>query len=143
MPNLNREICPHCGQTINSYRITLNKSMVRVAYKLYVYLKSKNQQLFTRKEITECCQEVGTAYTMFGSWVYFGGLFYKEEKGHWGINFQRCDDFFHNRLSINSVLTKKVKREYQLSDPVLCSEVKGVKAFLNDKNEWVSNYTNL
>lgn len=142
MQDLQVRRCDHCGHIISEREIALYRGLVRALWKVFVFCKDKNIHEFTRKDIKHLfSNENDTA--RFGDWVMFGGLVYKNKKASYGLNLERCHDFFRGEYSIpirvwkNPVTKVITKGEYKT-----IHEIPKLKDMLNSDMEYVARYRN-
>lgn len=135
------EICQHCGQNIKRPReIGLYMGLVSALWKVYRWCEDKNVHEFSRKDIKHLFRnENDTA--RFGDWVWFGGLVYKHGKGKYGLNLERCNEFFIGNLAIPTLIIKnpisgQITKERYKS----IHEVPSIMEYLNSEMEWVSRF---
>src|SRR3990167_6152427 len=102
---INKEVCPCCGQSINKRQIGLFKGMAEALWNVYCWCVERNRHEFERKEIKHLFRNENIT-ARFGDWVFFGGLVYKNGKGFYGLNMERCKEFFQGRLAIPTIVTK-------------------------------------
>lgn len=130
----NYKICPHCGQRIKGARqIALYSGLIFTLKRVYQWCKETKRHEFTRKDIKGFIKnENDTA--RFGDLVMFGGLVYKSSKGHYGLNMERCADFFLDKYKVPTIIWKEgavIKKENYKK----LSEIPALLSLLdNDKN---------
>ncbi len=136
------ERCPHCGQVISKRKITLLKDMVEALKDIYKWCAINNTHEFTRKDIKHLLK-TDNQIARFGDWVYFGGIIYKKEKGIWGINMQRANDFLKGKIVIHTVAIKNpLNGEVELSEYKKIWQVKGLETFLDEQGIFIPEYVN-
>lgn len=142
MPSINREICPHCGQTINYREIGLYSGMVKALLAVYVWCIQNQKHEFTRKDIRTILEKRGeNIVARWGDWILFGGgMVYKPKgKGTWGLNLKRVSDFAQGKLEIPLRLKKK-GIEIEVLETGSIYDVKGLKDLLDKNNEFLIKY---
>lgn len=98
--NNGMEPCPHCGQNIAEREIAIYRGLVLALWRVYNFVKERGEGYrFKRKEVKHLFNsESNTA--RFGDWIYFGGLVFKDEKAAYGLNLERCQQFFMGSYKI-------------------------------------------
>lgn len=100
-----------------------------------------------RKEIAKFLKtETEVANFAYLKWA--GGLLYdpiKPKNGEYGINFERCEKFFRNDLSIPSQLIVYPQkpgeaRRIEVIEHSLFKDMKGIGEWLNANGEFVVEY---
>jgi hypothetical protein len=87
--------------------IVLYTGLVRVLRAVYKHVKNRGGGYrFNRKEIKHLIVGNENDTARFGDWAMFGGLVFKEGKGQYGINVERCEDFFSGRERIPTKIIK-------------------------------------
>jgi len=123
--------------------IALYRGLISALARVYRYVINRglDSYYFTRKEIKELLKnENDTA--RFGDLVWFGGLVFKTKKAHYGMNMERCRDFFRGEHEIptrvwkNPVTDELVKAE----DYRLIGQIPGILEKLDEEGFYVSNY---
>jgi hypothetical protein len=138
---IEKKRCPHCGQIISLREIALYRGLVLALWRVYQYILQCNRGWsFTRKEIKHLfASENDTA--RFGDWVLFGGLVFKEKKAHYGINLNRCRDFFEGNLSIPiRVIKNPVSNMITPLDYKTINNIPSIMTFLNEDGYYVPRY---
>lgn len=131
--------CPHCGHRIDKRQIVLFSSLVKALWHIYKVCKERGIHEFKMSQIRHLLGK--NEYARFGDWVMFGGLVYKVEKAHYGLNMKRCAGFFSCKDKIPTVIWKDgltgelTKENYKdvMSIPKL-------KDFLDADDMYVANY---
>lgn len=135
-------VCPTCGVGHNKSerQIGLYRGMAVALWSVFRWCKAKGVYEFDRKSIKHLfSSENETA--RFGDWVMFGGLVYKRGKGKYGLNMERCEEFFKDQYKIPTIIWKNPangelrKEEYQ--------SVKGIPSllkYLNEQQEYIAYY---
>ena|SRR3990167_6369758 len=140
MTTLNKQTCSCCGQSINKRQIGLFQGMVVSLWGVYCWCIDHNKHEFQRKEIKHLFKDENVS-ARFGDWVFFGGLVYKEGKGHYGLNMERCAEFFKNRLPIATMVTKDPRTgEIEKYDPRTIRQIPSLVEFLDSDNRFIVLY---
>jgi hypothetical protein len=146
---INREICSHCGQTINRREIVLTKIMVNALYRIFQYCKvnkevEKNVAWFTREEIRPYLLKMGseTIVATFGDWKFLsGGMVLKQGRGNWGLDMVKADAFFRGKWNVPLRVAKKGKSNIvEELERGSVWEVKGVEEFLTPEGQMTIFY---
>ena len=95
--------CPTCGHAIDKREIALFSGLVEALWRVLKWCEEKQRHEFSRKEIEHLIPG-GSEKARFGDLVLFGGLVYKNKKARYGLNMERCDEFFSGRMSIPTVI---------------------------------------
>lgn len=137
---INREICPHCGQTINRREITPTKIMVKALIEILTYCKTNKKTKFTREEIRPYILHMGseTITATFGNWIYFGaGMIFKEGKGNWGLNIERVEKFLKGDWIIPLKVAKKGKsNDIEVLESGTVWKIKGVQELMTPEGQF-------
>ena len=140
MATINKEACPTCGQSVNIREIGLYKGMVDALLEVFKWCEIKGRHEFDRKEIKHLLKNDGQI-ARFGDWVMFGGLVYKHGKGHYGLNMERCRDFFANNYEIPSKIFKNpLTQELTPADYKTIKNIPKLKDFLDENYDFISKY---
>lgn len=132
--------CPTCGQSVNIREIALYAGMVRALAAVYKWCQEKNRHEFQRKDIKHLLTDDGQI-ARFGDWVFFGGLVYKQGKGHYGLNIERCREYFSNKLAIPTVVYKDpINDSLTFDKKRTIKETPQLKEFLNSNFEFIAQY---
>lgn len=134
------ERCPVCGQVVSSREIALYRGLIIALWRVYCFVKEKGKYTFTRKEVKHLFKnENDTA--RFGDLVFFGGLLWKSGKAHYGLNMDRCRDFFANELAIPTRIWKNPKtNEITKEDYKTLNQIPTILEKLNEEGFYVANY---
>lgn len=131
--------CPTCGHIIDKREIALYGGLVQSLWKVYRWCVEKERHEFEMKDIRDFLGQIN--YTRFGDWVMFGGLVYKTGKAHYGLNMERCDEFFKNKLAIPSRIWKDpMTKELTKVDYKFAKEIPGLTKFLNEDGMYRARY---
>ena len=135
-----KEKCHHCGSIISEREIGLYRGLIKTLWRVFDWSESKNIHEFKRKDIKHLFNnENDTA--RFGDLVYFGGLVYKNGKGHYGLNMKRCDDFFSNKYKIPTAVWKNpITKETRCENYVLLREMPSILEYLDEDGAYISRY---
>lgn len=142
MVTINKKSCPTCGQSTNDRQISLFAGMVDALFRVWKWCREKNRHEFTRKEIKHLFEDENQT-ARFGDWVLFGGLVYKpgNQKGHFGLNMERCNAFFAGKLEIPTELQKNgITGELTITKKGTLGRVKKLRAFLNENLDYIVKY---
>jgi hypothetical protein len=141
MKTINKQVCPHCGQSVNKRKINLDKTLVRALVKIYQWCQETGRHEFERHEIKHLFK-TETETATFGNWVHFGGIFYKTGgRGHWGINLPRAAEFLTGKSSITlAVWHDPITNTNEVAETGTIHRVKGIAAFISPAGEFVVEY---
>lgn len=140
MPTLNKETCPHCGQSINEREISLFKGMVDALFVVYTWCIQKGVNEFDRKDVKHLFKNENVS-ARFGDWVYFGGLVYKHGKGEYGLNLDRCEQFFLGKIAIPSRITKHpITGEIKKIEVKTVKQIPSLLSLLDDYKQFIARY---
>jgi len=133
--------CQYCGHIIDKREIALFDGMVYALWRVFEWCSQKEIHEFCRKDI-EHCLIGGNEKARFGDWVMFGGLVYKRAKGHYGLNMERCDNFFSNKLKIPSRIWKDpITGGLDMVDYKTMREIPGLVEFLDNDGSYKARYS--
>lgn len=145
MPNIKKQCCPTCGQSVNEREIHLFTGMVTCLYKVVRWCEANGVHEFKKKDIKHLLTDVVSAN--FAYWRWFGGLVYNPDgiQGHYGLNMQRCRDFLGGKLQIPTVLYKNplVTDDEKAIRPGgygYIHEIPILSTFLNEEGEYIARY---
>jgi len=100
--------CFSCGKRTGERKIAFFADMARALHKVWKWCQEKNVYEFNRKDIKHLFTNENQS-ARFGDWILFGGLVYRPAgtgKGEYGLNVQRVEDFFANKLQIPTMIVK-------------------------------------
>ena len=128
-------LCPTCHHIIDKREIALFKELMTTLARVFKWSQEKEKHEFTRKEI-ENLLITGNEKARFGDLVFWdGGLVYRpkgKKHGFYGLNIERCDQFFSNKMAIASRATKDpMTKEIKFHDPKFAREFPGLIKFLD------------
>lgn len=131
-----------CGNKhiISERQIPLLAEMVNSMVLVYQWAKQKGVTEFRRRDIKHLFNtETQTAH--FGDLVYFGGIMYKEKRGFWGINFERCEAFMRGEKEVPVEVWKNPSTgEIRHGEYVTIRKVPNVVKYLDENEEYVALY---
>ena len=115
--------------------------MVMALEEITKWAKEKNRHEFKRSEIAHLLKGE-TQVATFGNWVHFGGIFYKRgERGYWGINRERAEQFLGGNLKITTcVLHDPLANTYEATEEGYITEVKGISAYCDTMGNFIVEY---
>lgn len=143
MSTINKQSCPTCGQSVNKRQISLFKGMVEALFGVYKWCKENNRHEFKKKDIEHLLSK--SVQANFAYWRWFGGLAYNPDniQGHYGLNMERCEDFFTGKLSIPTVLLKNPLEEddkIEKFEYKYISEIPHLSSFLDENKNFIAQY---
>jgi hypothetical protein len=140
MTTLHKQTCPTCGQSVNERQIALFKEMVDTLKEVYTWCREHGRHEFSRKDVKHLFRGESVS-ARFGDWVFFGGLVYKEKKGSYGLNMERCYEFFTNRLSIPTLVLKNpLTDEVEKKEWRTITGIPALSNFLDQNQEFIAKY---
>lgn len=137
-----KKCCETCGQTISWRKISLYRGLLNTLWRVYKWAEKNNHE-FTRKEIKHLFQDENDT-ARFGDLIMFGGLVYRpegKERGYYGLNMNRCDDFFAKKYQIPLDIWKDpVTGNLQKENYVTIDEIPSLMHYLNDQEQYIVEY---
>jgi len=135
--------CPHCGRVIDKREIAMFSGLVEALWEIVKWChagKSDWQRHeFSMAEVRHMLGQ--NEYARFGDWVLFGGLVYKTKKAHYGLNMDRCDEFFDGKRSIPGRIWKdQGTGELELIDYKFVGGFPGLIEFLDGDMQYQAKY---
>jgi hypothetical protein len=132
--------CTKCGHITDKREIALYKGLFEALGMVYEWCKKNNTHAFKMRDIRGLIGH--NEYARFGDWVFFGGLVYKDEKAHYGLNMDRCEDFlFGSKIIPIAGWKDPITGEFTASRWGNRNEVPGLNKFLDEKQMYRSKYT--
>lgn len=135
--------CQLCGRAISERQIAIYKGMVYALWRIFLWAKQNGVYEFTRKDIKPLLKSGKTENNTarWGDWPLFGGLVYKSKKAHYGLNMERCEEFFSGRLAIpTSIWKNPVTGELRKERLKTIHELPSIMALLNEEGEYQHLY---
>lgn len=141
MKVINKEVCPHCGQTINERQIVLFTGMVQALWKVLRWCESHQQTRFSRKEIKGLFENENQV-ARFGDWILFSDILKRDgSKGHYQINIGKAKDFFTNRLTIPTILWKDpITGNLRSEEWKAIRDIPNLTEFLDQNYDYITRY---
>lgn len=137
--NTPKNRCQTCGHIIDDREICLYSGLVKALWEIFKLCKTKNRHEFKMKEIRHLLGR--NEYARFGDWVLFGGLVYKLEKASYGLNMERCNEFFANRLKIPTTQWKNgITGELTIKEYGYARDIRGLIQLLDSEKMYIANY---
>ena len=131
--------CPTCGHVIDKRKISLFFGMLTALRDVEKWCKEKGRHEFKMREVKHLFTPV--QYATFGNWVYFGGIIYKGGVGKYGLNMERCDLFFKNKLVIPMwVMKDPVTKQIEKGDYGLARDIPNLTKFLDSEGLFEPEY---
>ena len=132
--------CGFCGQVVANREIALFKGMARTLNLVWQWCLEKQVHEFKRKDIKQFLL-TDNIIARFGDWALFGGLVYKQGKGNYGLNMERCRDFFQGRLSIPTRVWKDpITGQLEKVDHKFVYDILELKGLLDENGKYKANY---
>jgi hypothetical protein len=133
--------CPTCGRITSNREISLYRGIISALARVYQYVIKRNDgYCFTRKEVKHLFHnENDTA--RFGDLVMFGGLVFKKSKAHYGLNMERCINFFSGEYSIpTKIIKNSMTNELTFLDYKKIHEIPKLTELLDEYGFYKANY---
>lgn len=135
-----KKCCPTCGQNISEREIGLYAGMANALWRVFKWCEEKGVHTFERKDIKHLLLNENDS-ARFGDWVMFGGLVYKEGKGHYGLNMERCTQFFDNEYEIPTRIFKNpITGELRKEERRTVKQIPSILSMLNEDKEYIVRY---
>jgi hypothetical protein len=146
MPSHNKQTCPTCGQSVNKREIHLFSGLVGALFSVYQWCGEEQKHEFTKKEIKHLIKD-DVVSGVFAYLRWFGGLVYNPDgiRGHYGLNMERCQEFFAGRLSIPTMLLKDPlekdeEKAIEKLDYRKIDQIPNLSEFLDENKEYIAKY---
>lgn len=139
--SIGKQVCPTCGQSVNKRLIPFHRGMVTALWRAYQWCEQNNTNEFTKKQVKHLFDDVMSS--TFAYWRWFGGLVYNPSgvKGHYGLNMQRCEEYFAGKLEIPTVVfVDALTREITTSHMATINGVPTLKRFMDENDNYVARY---
>lgn len=107
MKTINREVCPHCGQTINERKVQLSSTLVDALWRVYMYSVRENKKRFLREEIKHLFTGNETVTANFAYWKWFSSKGITGKKGEYILDWDVLDRFFSGKATVPSEIWVK------------------------------------
>ncbi len=131
--------CLACGHIISKRQIGLYHGLIETLWTVFKWCEQRGAHEFQTKQVKHLFDLNSSA--RFGDLVYFGGLVYKTKKAHYGLNMQRCNDFFRGQYKIPEYVVKNpVTGQIEQGPDITINEVKNLREFLNKQGEFQARY---
>lgn len=131
--------CESCGSIVSEREISLYRGLVDSLWKVFKWCKENNIHEFETKKVRHLLGQIN--YARFGDWVMFGGLVYKKEKAHYGLNMERCEEFFKNRYAIPMRVWKNpVTGEIRPEEKHFSRDIPSLVKLLDVDGYYIANY---
>lgn len=131
--------CPTCGQITEEREINMYRGLVISLWNVFKWCEGRGMHEFKMSDIRHLLGQVN--YARFGDWVIFGGLVYKTEKAHYGLNMERCNEFFSGKRTIPARIWKNpITGELKPEDYRTIKDIPHLAQFLDDDRQFVARY---
>ena len=141
MSSVNKKVCPTCGQSVNERQIPFYRGMVEALKSVFEWCEIGGRHEFAKKEIKPLIGDVESS--VFAYWRWFGGMVYNPDgiKGHYGLNMDRCRQFFSGKLEIpTEIWTNPLTHELRYENYQTIDNIPMLKNFLDEKQNFISQY---
>lgn len=131
-----------CGHThtVSERQIPLTMEMVQAMVRVAKWAEERGIYEFKRKEFKHLMRSE-TETATFGNLVYFGGIFYKNGRGNWGINIPRYHDFIAGRTTVPLEVWKNpITGAITHGEEVHIKDVPHITKFLDEEQEYITLY---
>lgn len=135
-----KERCQTCGHIVSERQIALFRGLVGALWRVWRWAEGRGIHEFSRQDIKHLFRNENET-ARFGDLVLFGGLVYKHSKGHYGLNRERCHDFFSGRLPIPTLLWKNpITGDIRPEQYRYVKDIPTIMELLTKDLEYVANY---
>ena|ERR1700686_3058107 len=139
MTKIQKQRCGLCGHIISKRQISLYSGMIKTLYQVFKWCEQKGIHEFKTAQVKHLFDLNSSA--RFGDLVYFGGIVYKTKKAHYGLNMQRCDQFFRGQYNIPEYVVKNpITGTVEQGPDITIGQVPHLSKFLNEDNEFQARY---
>jgi len=135
-----RECCATCGRSIARYARQIDRQHIQSLWQVYKWCIEKDRHEFKLSEVKHLFGQQG--YTKFAYLIHGGGLIYRKEQADYGINMERCQEFFANKYPIPTKIWKSPLKDIEPILDQYCTlhEIPDIKQFLDDKGLYTVEY---
>ena len=135
-----KQFCPTCGHNISQREIALYRGLITTLWRVYKWAIKNNIHEFSRKDIKHLFKNENDT-GRFGDLKMFGGLVYGGGKAHYGLNMERCEQFFQNEYSIpTSIWKNPVTKELKKENYQTIRQIPSIMKLLTEDLEYVARY---
>jgi hypothetical protein len=120
--------------------------MVIGLFRVYEWAKRNNINEFKKKDIKPILASMpkgDVVSSVFAYWRWFGGLVYNPEgkKGYYGLNMDRCDQFFRGELEIPiEIWTDPLTKEKEYTKYGTIKDVPTLGRWLDEDENYIARY---
>jgi len=139
---INKQSCPHCGQSMNIREIGLFSGMVESLMRVFQWCEETGKWTGIRRSELEHCMR-GTSQTMrFHDWKIFaptmvGG----EKKGHYDFNRYNILLFLTGKTMVpTKILRNPLTKEDLFADFLPVHQIPHLDTFMTDNHEFIVKY---
>lgn len=137
--NVRLERCEHCNSVISQREIVIFKSLIFALWQVYYRCVNTRNNEFTMRDVRHLLGR--NEYARFGDLVLFGDLVYKIKKSCYGLNMQRCDEFFAGDIAIPiRILKDPVSGEVMTLEYGTIDKIPKLKSLLDDNFAYIVHY---
>jgi hypothetical protein len=140
--NENIQVCPTCGQSVNIRQIPFYTGMVEALWGVYRWCKEEGRNEFEKKEIKHLISDIESSVFAYWRW-WPEGLVYSPDniKGHYGLDLQKCHEFFSGRLKLPmEIWTNPLTKELTYKNYQTIEGVPHLGNFLDENKNYISQY---
>ena len=130
-----------CGQSIALREIVLYTGLFNALGRVYGLISSRGAGYrFKMRDVRHLLGR--TEYCRFGDLALSDGLVFKEGKAKYGLNLERCRDFFCGNLAVATRLWKNpVTGEISKEDYRTVGEIPKLREMLDSEGLYAAKYT--
>lgn len=139
---INREICPHCFQTINNRQFTMFKDLAVALYDVWQWCIRNNRSTDIKRSEIKHLFKTENVSGRFGDLKYLmeecvGG----KKKGYYDFDLRKIGLFFSGKLSIPTEIIKNGKsNELTLLKYRTIHDIPKISEFLTEKQDFIVRY---
>ena len=143
-----KQMCTcHCGHThqINEREIPLYQGMVQALWNVMRWCTERGIHEFKIDAVKHLFDK--SSYARFNDWNHFGGLVYrvtennKPKRGEYGLNIERCQQFFVGRYQVPKVVWKNpITKTYRAGEYVTINQLPHLTKFLDENRQFIATY---
>jgi len=134
--------CPHCGSIISRREISIYRGLIFALAKVYKTCKKDGTHEFEMKDIKHLLGH--NNYARFGDLVMFGGLVYKRGRAKYGLNMERCEDFFAGRTTMPTrILKDPVSKQIEVIEYKDITGIDDLVKFLDESGLYAPKYEDM